>query len=286
MNMKRKIAVVTGANSGMGLSTTVGLAKENIHVVMACRNQQRGEEALRLAKEKSGSSHIELLLCDLEDFDSISHFVEQFTNKWGVLDVLVNNAGVVSLKRKVTKEGYEAQLGVNHLGHFLLTLLLLDSLKAAQKARIVNISSGAHKWGRIHFEDMNLETNYSVMKGYGQSKLANILFTKELAKRLSHTDITVNALHPGAVSTNLGINRSTGFGKSVYKVLHPFFQSPDKGAETALYLAKSAEVDDVTGGYFYKQKPARVSKKAKDPYLAQLLWEWSEEELSKKGYKK
>ncbi|MGG0382672.1 SDR family oxidoreductase [Priestia endophytica] len=284
--MKRKIAVVTGANSGMGLSTTIGLAKENIHVVMACRNQQRGEEALRLAKEKSGVSHIELLLCDLEDFDSISHFVEQFTNKWDVLDVLVNNAGVVSLKRKVTKEGYEAQLGVNHLGHFLLTLLLLDSLKAAQKARIVNVSSGAHKWGRIHFEDMNLEANYSVMKGYGQSKLANILFTKELAKRLSHTDITVNALHPGAVSTNLGINRSTGFGKSVYKVLNPFFQSPDKGAETALYLAKSAEVDDVTGGYFYKQKPARVSKRAKDPYLAQLLWEWSEEELSKKGYKK
>lgn len=286
MDMKRKIAVVTGANSGMGLSTTIGLAKENIHVVMACRNQQRGEEALRLAKEKSGVSHIELLLCDLEDFDSISHFVEQFTNKWDVLDVLVNNAGVVSLKRKVTKEGYEAQLGVNHLGHFLLTLLLLDSLKAAQKARIVNVSSGAHKWGRIHFEDMNLEANYSVMKGYGQSKLANILFTKELAKRLSHTDITVNALHPGAVSTNLGINRSTGFGKSVYKVLNPFFQSPDKGAETALYLAKSAEVDDVTGGYFYKQKPARVSKRAKDPYLAQLLWEWSEEELSKKGYKK
>ncbi|MED3725441.1 SDR family oxidoreductase [Priestia filamentosa] len=284
--MKRKIAVVTGANSGMGLSTTIGLAKENIHVVMACRNQQRGEEALRLAKEKSGVSHIELLLCDLEDFDSISHFVEQFTNKWDVLDVLVNNAGVVSLKRKVTKEGYEAQLGVNHLGHFLLTLLLLDSLKAAQKARIVNVSSGAHKWGRIHFEDMNLEANYSVMKGYGQSKLANILFTKELAKRLSHTDITVNSLHPGAVSTNLGINRSTGFGKSVYKVLNPFFQSPDKGAETALYLAKSAEVDDVTGGYFYKQKPARVSKRAKDPYLAQLLWEWSEEELSKKGYKK
>lgn len=286
MDMKRKIAVVTGANSGMGLSTTIGLAKENIHVVMACRNQQRGEEALRLAKEKSGVSHIELLLCDLEDFDSISHFVEQFTNKWDVLDVLVNNAGVVSLKRKVTKEGYEAQLGVNHLGHFLLTLLLLDSLKAAQKARIVNVSSGAHKWGRIHFEDMNLEANYSVMKGYGQSKLANILFTKELAKRLSHTDITVNALHPGAVSTNLGINRSTGFGKSVYKVLNPFFQSPDKGAETALYLAKSAEVDDVTGGYFYKQKPARVSKRAKDPYLAQLLWEWSEAELSKKGYKK
>lgn len=286
MDMKRKIAVVTGANSGMGLSTTIGLAKENIHVVMACRNQQRGEEALRLAKEKSGVSHIELLLCDLEDFDSISHFVEQFTNKWDVLDVLVNNAGVVSLKRKVTKEGYEAQLGVNHLGHFLLTLLLLDSLKAAQKARIVNVSSGAHKWGRIHFEDMNLEANYSVMKGYGQSKLANILFTKELAKRLSHTDITVNSLHPGAVSTNLGINRSTGFGKSVYKVLNPFFQSPDKGAETALYLAKSAEVDDVTGGYFYKQKPARVSKRAKDPYLAQLLWEWSEEELSKKGYKK
>jgi NAD(P)-dependent dehydrogenase (short-subunit alcohol dehydrogenase family) len=286
MDMKRKIAVVTGANSGMGLSTTIGLAKENIHVVMACRNQQRGEEALRLAKKKSGASHIELLLCDLEDFDSISHFVEQFTNKWDVLDVLVNNAGVVSLKRKVTKEGYEAQLGVNHLGHFLLTFLLLDSLKAAQKARIVNVSSGAHKWGRIHFEDMNLETNYSVMKGYGQSKLANILFTKELAKRLSHTDITVNALHPGAVSTNLGINRSTGFGKSVYKVLNPFFQSPDKGAETALYLAKSAEVDDVTGGYFYKQKPARVSKRAKDPYLAQLLWEWSEEELSKKGYKK
>jgi NAD(P)-dependent dehydrogenase (short-subunit alcohol dehydrogenase family) len=286
MDMKRKIAVVTGANSGMGLSTTIGLAKENIHVVMACRNQQRGEEALRLAKEKSGASNIELLLCELEDFDSISHFVEQFTNKWDVLDVLVNNAGVVSLKRKVTKEGYEAQLGVNHLGHFLLTFLLLDSLKAAQKARIVNVSSGAHKWGRIHFEDMNLETNYSVMKGYGQSKLANILFTKELAKRLSHTDITVNALHPGAVSTNLGINRSTGLGKSVYKVLNPFFQSPDKGAETALYLAKSSEVDDVTGGYFYKQKPARVSKRAKDPYLAQLLWEWSEEELSKKGYKK
>lgn len=278
-DMTGEIAIVTGANSGMGLATTIELAKMGAHVIMACRSQSRGAAALREAQQESNSSRVELMTLDLGDFDSIRAFASDFKAKYDRLDVLVNNAGVVALKRELTKDGYEAMLGVNHLGHFLLTNELLEHLQHARQGRVVNVSSGAHKVGKIHFDDPNLDKGFNVAKGYAQSKLANILFTKELARRLQSTRVTVNALHPGAVSTSIGVNRDTGFGKAVHKLLRPFFLTPLEGARTAIYLASSPEVEHVTGEYYIKCKPAKITERAKDPKLAARLWEWSEQQV-------
>lgn len=274
-----KIALVTGANSGMGLATTVKLAKQGMHVVMLCRNPRKGKVAWISAKEQSRSQEITLMNADLGSMESIREFAAEFKKKFDHLDILVNNAGVVSLKRQLTDDGFESQLGVNHLGHFLLTNLLLDELKKAQEGRIVVVSSGAHKWGKIDFDDPHFEKGYNVAKGYGRSKLANVLFTKALAKRLEGTNVTVNAVHPGAVATDLGVNRKTEFGRSITRVLKPFFQTAEEGAETAVYLATSNEVANVSGRYFYKMKEADVSKDAKNEWLAEELWGWSEERV-------
>jgi retinol dehydrogenase-13 len=277
--MQNKIALVTGANSGMGLATTVALAKQGAHVIMLCRSRQRGELALAQAREQSGSSRIELMLCDLGSLASIRAFARAFLEKHGILDVLVNNAGIFSMKRQTTADGFEAMMGVNHLGHFLLTNLLLDAILRAPQGRIVNVSSGSHKSGRIDFTNPYLTIGFSGWRGYAQSKLANIWFTRELARRLAGTSATANSLHPGAVSTNIGIDRDTGFGKAIHVVLRPFFLTSAQGAETAIYLASSPEVRTVSGEYFYKKKVAATSERAKDDEQASRFWEWSEQEV-------
>ncbi|GAB6927312.1 SDR family oxidoreductase [Paenibacillus sp. JCM 10914] len=282
-NLSGKIIIVTGANSGMGLATTVELAKMGARVVMACRSQSRGQEAFERAKQESGSTLIELMQLDLGSFDKIRAFASAFKDKYDQLDVLVNNAGVVTIKRETTTDGYEAMIGVNHLGHFLLTNELLEPLKRAKQGRVVNVSSGAHKAGSIHWDDPNLSKGFNVVKGYAQSKLANILFTKELSRRLQPTRVTVNACHPGAVSTSIGVDRDTGFGKAVHKMLRPFFLTPLEGARTAIYLASSPEVEHVTGEYYIKMKPAKTTDKAKDPKLAARLWEWSDQQVGSGG---
>ncbi|RXZ80381.1 SDR family oxidoreductase [Paenibacillaceae bacterium] len=273
--MGRKIAIVTGANAGMGLHTAIGLAKAGLHVIMACRHEARGLEALEKVRAASGSDALELMLCDLGSLSSVRRFAEQFTARNEPLDVLVNNAGVVSLKRELTADGYESMIGINHLGHFLLTLLLLDRLKQAEHGRIVVVSSGAHKAGKISFDDPHLTKGFNVVRGYSQSKLANILFTRTLAKQLEGTSATVNCLHPGAVSTSFGVNRDSGFGKGVHKMLKPFFLTAEQGAETALYLALSPEVAEVSGEYYYRKKVQSLSGKAADDEAAQRLWAWS-----------
>lgn len=274
-----KVIIVTGANSGMGLAATIELARMGARVIMACRSMERGERALEQALTQSGSAQIELMLCDLGSFESIRSFTASFIHKVGQLDVLVNNAGVVSLKRELTKDGFESQIGVNHLGHFLLTNELLELLKRASQGRIINLSSGAHKAGKIHFDDPNLTKRYNVVKGYAQSKLANILFTKELARRLKDTNITVNCVHPGAVGTNIGVDRGTGFGKTVHKLLRPFFRTPLEGASTAIYLASSKEASSSTGHYYIDNKIVPVSQRANDTELAAKFWMWSEQQV-------
>ncbi|MGO4349905.1 SDR family oxidoreductase [Paenibacillus sp. MCAF9] len=278
-NMTGKVVAVTGANSGMGLATTVELAKQGAHVVMICRSKERGERALEQARSQSGSSDIVLMTCDLGSFASIRTFTAAFKQKYSQLDVLINNAGVVALKRSITSDGFESQIGINHLGHFLLTNELLDLLQRAPQGRIINVSSGAHKAGRIHFDDPNLTRGYNVAKGYAQSKLANILFTNELAKRLAGTRVTVNSLHPGAVATNIGVDRKSGFGKTVHKLLKPFFRTPLEGAKTAIYLASSDEAANLTGQYFIDSKSVQTASKASNPELAAKLWAWSEQQV-------
>ncbi|WP_217559356.1 SDR family oxidoreductase [Paenibacillus sp. GbtcB18] len=277
--MEHKIMMVTGANSGMGLATTIALARQGAKVIMVCRSEERGQSALREAIAASGSGEIELMQCDLGSLRSIRSFAADFKSRYDHLDVLINNAGVVSLKRETTSDGFEVMMGVNHLGHFLLTNLLLGPLKRAEQGRIVVVSSGAHKIGKIRWEDPHLTKRYTVWTGYAQSKLANILFIKELAARLKGTAVTVNALHPGAVGTQIGVDRNTGFGKSVLAMLRPFFLTPAQGAETAVYLAVSGNVSCATGEYFYRKKIAPVSARAKDKELAAKFWDWSAGEV-------
>ncbi|MGE7612149.1 SDR family oxidoreductase [Paenibacillus sp. NPDC101420] len=277
--MRGKIALVTGANSGMGLATTVELARKGAKVIMVCRNRQRGEEALAAAKQKSRSEDIELMLCDLASLESIRSFAEEFTRKYPILDILINNAGVVTIKRQLTKDGFEMDLGVNHLGHFLLTNLLLEPLKAAEQGRIVVVASGAYKIGALHYEDPTLARRFNPAKAYARSKLANILFTKELAARLQGTRVTVNCVHPGAVGTNIGVNRETGFGKSILKLLSYFFLTPEQGADTAIYLATESDLQEVTGQYYYRRKNQELTPRAQNKQEAQRLWQWSQEQV-------
>lgn len=269
-----KTVIVTGANSGMGMATAAAMADMGATVVMLCRSEKRGEEAFHILSEKSGRK-LDLMICDLGDFASIKAFVKEFRTKYDSLDILVNNAGFISLDRQITKDGLERQFGVNHMGHFLLTMSLIDLLPKG--GRIVNVASGAHKTGKIHFEDINLTRGFNVVKAYSQSKLANVLFTRELARRLKTKGITVNCCHPGAVATNMGISRDTGFGKTITRMLKPFFQTPEQGAGTAIYLASSKDVEGITGEYFYKCKIAKSSKRSKDMELAKRLFDFSEQ---------
>ncbi|GAB6988270.1 SDR family oxidoreductase [Paenibacillus pini] len=246
---------------------------------MVCRSEERGKAALEEAINKSGSQHVELMLCDLGDLESIRSFATAFCSKYDVLDVLVNNAGVVSIKREITKDGFEMDLGINHLGHFLLTNLLLEPLIAAHQGRVVSVASGAYKVGHIHFDDPFLSKGFNPIKAYAQSKLANILFIKELAQRLSDTRVTANCVHPGAVGTQIGVNRQTGFGKSVHALLRPFFLTPEQGAQGAIYLATSPDVVGMSGQYFYKTKHQKLTSRANHPEDAKRLWQWSEKQV-------
>jgi len=270
---KDKIVLVTGANSGMGKATVAALADTGATVVMLCRDQVRGSQAL---KELSTVTHrkIDLMICDLGDMESIRAFTEEFSEQYNHLDILICNAGVISLDRRETVDGFEQQFGVNYLGHFLLTLRLLPMMFSG--SRIINICSGAHKVGKIHFDDLQLINHYNVITAYGQSKLATLLFTRELAMRLRTRGITVNACHPGAVATSIGIDRKTGFGKTIVSFLEPFFLTPEEGAKTGIYLATSKDVALRSGQYFYKCKVAKSSKISHSKKLAQKLFKISE----------
>lgn len=278
--MVAKVAIVTGANSGMGLETTIGLVNKNVKVIMLCRSKIRGEAALQKVKAITGKENVDLMLCDLSSIKSIDDFVATFFSKYHHLDLLINNAGVVTIKRQETVDGFEMMLGVNHLGHFHLTKQLLAALKASATARIVIVSSGAHKWGKMDFADPFFKKGFNVAKGYGRSKLANLLFMKGLHERLAHTNVTVNALHPGAVATNIGVDRETGFGGKVVKLLVPFFKTAEQGAETAIYLATSPDVEGISGEYYIDKKKAHVSKRASDPQLIEHFWRWSIEQTT------
>ena len=273
-DLKNKIAIVTGANSGMGMATVEALSDKGATVIMLCRSEERGREAVSaLTREKE--RNLDLMICDLGDFASIRRFVRSVKDKYPCVDILVNNAGFISLDRQETANGMERQFGINHLGHFLLTTLLLDRMRAG--SRIVNVASGAHKVGKIHFDDINLRHGYNVVKAYSQSKLANVLFTRELAARLKDRGITINCCHPGAVATNMGVDRETGFGKTITGLLKPFFLTPAQGAATAIFLASDESVAHISGGYFYKCRIAKSSKRSKSRKNARKLYELSEE---------
>ncbi len=273
--MKGKVCLVTGPSSGIGRETALGLAERGARVVLLCRDRARGEETLGAVRERAGRDDAALFLADLSSQAEIRRVAAEILSAEPRLDVLVNTAGIVNTSRNVTVDGIEEVFAVNHLGYFLLTELLLDRLRASGKARIVNVSSDAHKFRGFDLDDLQFERRkYGWSTAYGQSKLCNLLFTRELARRLEGTGVTVNALHPGAVSSRLAQNN--GWWVVVITALaRPFFRTAKKGAETSLYLATSPEVESVSGRYFSDCREARTSRAAEDDDVARRLWEIS-----------
>lgn len=275
--MNHKLIMITGANAGIGKVAALELAKQGHHIVMVCRSQERGQAAQSEIKATSGSEQVDLLIADLSVQADIRQLAAEFKQTYNRLDVLVNNAGAIFDKRQETADKLELTFALNHMGYFLLTDLLLDMLKASAPARIVNVSSDAHRRGSINFDDLQHEKSYSGFPVYSDSKLANVLFTYELARRLNGSSVTTNALHPGFVNTNFGSTMSSIPAFFIGIISRLFAISPEKGAETITYLAASPEVEGVTGKYFVKNKATRSSSESYDEAVAKRLWEVSEQ---------
>jgi len=268
--------MVTGSSSGIGKYTTIGLAKLGAIVVMVCRDRSKGEVAREEVVRLSGSKeeNVDLMLADLASLDSVRELSDRFLQKYQKLHVLVNNAGLILGRRRVTGDALETTFEVNYLSQFLLTNLLLGVLKASAPSRIVNVSSGAHTSGHMNFDDLQGERKYSMFGAYGQSKLAQVLFTYELAERLQGTGVTVNCVHPGFVNSNWG-RQSAGALSFFLKLVGPLSLSPEKGADTSVYLASAPDVANVTGKYFTKRKAVPSSKESYDKAEAERLWQVS-----------
>lgn len=277
-SMVGKICLVTGANSGIGKMTAQGLAKQGATVVMVCRNRERGESAQQEIAARSGNANVDLLIADLASQRSVRAFVDVYKEKYSRLDVLINNAGAIFARRQESEDGLEYTFALNHMGYFLPTVLLLDHMIASAPARIINVSSDAHRAGRIDFADLQNEHTYRAFMVYAQTKLENILFTKELARRLEGTGVTANALHPGLVQSNFGGSAGNSMAlRFFFKVLPKIIGiSPEKAAEWVLYLATSPEVAGVTGKYMAKGKFVEPSPQASDSEAAGRLWAESE----------
>jgi NAD(P)-dependent dehydrogenase (short-subunit alcohol dehydrogenase family) len=272
--MHGRVCVVTGASSGIGRATALELVRRGATVGLVCRDRGRGEETVGAIRAETGSAAMHLFLADLSSQAAIRQLADEILARFPALHVLVNNAGVVNLQRTTTVDGMETVFAVNHLAYFLLTHLLLDRLRASAPARIVNVASDAHRWGHLDLDDLGSERRFRTMRVYGTSKLANILFTYELARRLEGTGVTVNCCHPGAVATGLGMNNGW-WAMRLARLLHPFFRSPTEGAATSIHLAASAEVEGVSGQYFSNCRPARSSRASHDATAARRLWEVS-----------
>ncbi len=274
--MVARICMVTGANSGIGKATAAGLAEMGATVILVCRNREKGEAALSETKEKSGNNSLDLMLADMSSMQSVRQLASEFRRKYDRLHVLVNNAGLFMIRRKTTGDGLETTFEVDYLSHFLLTGLLIDLLKAGAPSRLVEVSSIAHYNGHIDFDDLQGEKGYGGWKAYSQAKLAQVLFTYELARRLKGTGVTANCLHPGAVATNIW-SKPLGRAGFIAKITRLFMMGPEGGAETPIYLASSPDVEGVSGKYFTKKKEKESSKESNDEQVARRLWRVSEE---------
>ncbi|XP_078515673.1 retinol dehydrogenase 12-like [Lissotriton helveticus] len=268
-----KVVIITGANTGIGKETARDIAHRGARVFIACRDVPKGEAAACEIRAETGNEQVVVRKLDLADTKSIREFVENILKEEQHIHILINNAGVMMCPYSKTVDGFEMQLGVNHLGHFLLTYLLLDTLKNSTPARIVNVSSLAHHFGKIRFEDIHCEKSYNSGLSYCRSKLANILFTRELAKRLQGTQVTVNALHPGSVHSELV--RHSFWLSTAWNLCSFFLKTPKEGAQTSIYCSVAEELDSVSGKYFSDCSPAYVASHGRNDETAKKLWEVS-----------
>jgi len=272
--IRGKNCMVTGVTNGIGRVTAIELAKLGARMFLVCRNRERGNALVAEIAERTGNRDVTLLVGDLALQADIRRIADEFLARGEPLHVLVNNAGIVNMNREITRDGIEATFAVNHLAYFMLTMLLLDRIKQSAPARIVNVTSDLHQRGSINFDDPGLADGYGWMRSYSQSKLANILFTYELARRLESAGVTVTCCHPGAVATNLGKNNGL-LARGVFAVLGPFMRTPEKGARTQIWLASSPDVEGQTAKYYIDCAERQSSTQSHDPEIARRLWDVS-----------
>jgi len=274
--MEGKVCLITGATSGIGEVTACELARMGCSVVITARDERKAEIAVDKLRAESGSLKIDGLVADLSSQDQVRNLAAEFKRQHNRLDVLINNAGAIYLRRYLSPDGIEMTFAVNHLAPFLLTNLLLEMVIDSAPARIINVASNSHEGQEIDFDDLESQRSYNFMRAYGRSKLANVKFTFELSHRLAGSSVTVNAFHPGLVGTNMGSNNGW-----LVKLFLPLFRlfslSPEEGAETSIYLASSPEVEGVSGKYFYQKRAVPSSPNSLDEEKARQLWEVSAE---------
>jgi len=272
--MNNKLCVITGANSGIGFETAKALAQKGAYLVMVCRNEDKAEAARAEIIKETSNPGIDIVLCDFAIQAEIRKAAQEIKKNYKKIDVLINNHGFLASEQEETVDGLEKTFAVNHIGYFMFTNLLLDMIKAADQGRVISVASEAHRAGEFDPENIQLSDNFTPWKAYGNSKLFNILFTKELAHQLVETNVTANCLHPGVVASNFAQSGSW-IMRVLFTIGKPFFVSPKKGAETSIYLATSDKVKDVGGAYFRSKKVATPSKTARNADAAGQLWDIS-----------
>ncbi len=280
--MMKKTILITGPTSGIGEEEAKALAGMGHSIVLLARNREKTEKLKNLISSETGNNIPDSFIFDLSSMAEVRAKAKLIKIKYPIIDVLINNAGMIYPERRLSKDGYELTFALNHLGHFLLTNLLIDNIIAAPQGRIINLSSEAHKMGRMNFEDINFKKHYSSIKAYGQSKLANLLFTFELQRRLIQSNVTVNAVHPGVVKTGFGrdYNGFTGF---LMNLVRPFMRDAQKGAETVIWLASAPEASEFKGKYFKDKKMIPSTQESLNIEKAQKLWAISEKMTGEKG---
>jgi NAD(P)-dependent dehydrogenase (short-subunit alcohol dehydrogenase family) len=272
--MAGRTVLVTGGSRGIGRATARGLATMGARVAITGRDRERTEDAAREIRA-AGGGQVDVFVADLSAQSEVRRLADEVLQSLSRIDVLINNAGGYWHTRHVTADGLERTFAVNHLAPFLLTNLLLDRLKQSAAARVVTVSSNAQNMGRVDFTDLQGERSYSGGRAYNQSKLANVLFSYELARRLQTTSVTANALHPGMVSTSFGAEDPAGLQRLFVPIARPFMKTPAQGAATSIYLASAADLEQVTGRYFANSNPKRSSKRSYDEAAAARLWQVS-----------
>jgi NAD(P)-dependent dehydrogenase (short-subunit alcohol dehydrogenase family) len=274
--MQNKICLITGATSGIGQAAALALAKMGATVAVVGHSEERAQVTVAKIKNEAGNQNVEYLLADLSVQSQVRQLAENFKARYKHLDVLVNDAGAIFLRRQLSADGIEMTFAVNHLAYFLLTNLLLDTLKASAPTRVVNVASNSHLGQHLDFENLQLEHGYNPMRAYGRSKLCNLYFTYELARRLNGTGVTVNAMHPGFVATNMGTNNGR-LVRLFLPLIHLNSLTPEQGARTVVYLASSPDVETVTGKYFVREREVASDPASYNEAAAKRLWKISEE---------
>lgn len=269
--MEGRVCVITGATAGMGRAAAMELARRGATVVLVARSAERAERTRAEVARAAGPDRVGVVLADLSVQAQVRAAAAQIAERWPAVHVLINNAAVYTPRREETADGIEMQLAVNHLAPFLLTNLLLDRLRAGAPARVVTMSSGAHRYAGVRWDDLEMRRGYNGLRQYSNTKLFNVLFTRELARRVPAGEVTANAMHPGVVGTALLFG-----GWAPLRLLKPFIRTPEQGARTTVWLAASPEAEGMTGGYYRNERPARVSPAARDDAAARRLWEVSE----------